>query len=89
MILPQFDYHAPQTVSQAISAVLKESLIASGEDAGRVNAIVAPAGAAIGPQTPEEIALAVLAAVVAARRSEVNDAAALSAPPLARACCGG
>jgi xanthine dehydrogenase accessory factor len=81
MILPQFDYHAPQTVSQAISAVLKESLIASGEDAGRVNAI--------GPQTPEEIALAVLAAVVAARRSEVNDAAALSAPPLARACCGG
>jgi xanthine dehydrogenase accessory factor len=89
MILPQFDYHAPQTVSQAISAVLKESLIASGEDAGRVNAIVAPAGAAIGPQTPEEIALAVLAAVVAARRSEVNDAAARSAPPLARACCGG
>jgi len=47
MILPQFDYHAPQTVSQAISAVLKESLIASGEDAGRVNAIVAPAGAAM------------------------------------------
>jgi xanthine dehydrogenase accessory factor len=57
-------------------AVLKQSLIASGEDAARVEAIVAPAGAAIGPQTPEEIALAVLAAVVAARRSEVNDALA-------------
>jgi xanthine dehydrogenase accessory factor len=64
-------------------AVLKESLIASGEDAARVNAIVAPAGAAIGPQTPEEIALAVLAAVVAARRAEVNDAAP------AKSCCGG
>lgn len=64
-------------------AVLKESLIASGEDADRVSAIVAPAGAAIGPQTPEEIALAVLAAVVAARRAEVNDAAP------AKSCCGG
>ncbi len=63
-------------------AVLKESLIASGEDAARVSAIVAPAGAAIGPQTPEEIALAVLAAVVAARRAEVNDAAP------AKSCCG-
>jgi xanthine dehydrogenase accessory factor len=48
-----------------------------------VNAIVAPAGAAIGPQTPEEIALAVLAAVVAARRAEVNDAVP------AKSCCGG
>jgi xanthine dehydrogenase accessory factor len=64
-------------------AVLKESLIASGEDAVRVNAIVAPAGAAIGPQTPEEIALSVLAAVVAARRAEVNDAVP------AKSCCGG
>lgn len=64
-------------------AVLKESLIASGEDASRVNAIVAPAGAAIGPQTPEEIALSVLAAVVAARRSDVNDAAPLNS------CCAG
>ena len=62
-------------------AVLKESLIAGGEDAARVNAIVAPAGAAIGPQTPEEIALAVLAAVVAARRADVNDAAP------AKSCC--
>lgn len=64
-------------------AVLKESLIASGEDAARVKAIVAPAGAAIGPQTPEEIALSVLAAVVAARRSDVNDVAPV------RSCCGG
>lgn len=58
-------------------AVLKESLVAAGEDPGRVQAIVAPAGLAgmgIGPQTPEEIALAVLAAVVAAKRADVNDA---------------
>ena len=66
--------------------VLKESLRASGEDPARVQAIVAPAGAAIGPQTPEEIALAVLAAVVAARRAEVNDAV----PPAAKtSCCAG
>lgn len=63
--------------------VLKESLRASGEDPARVQAIVAPAGAAIGPQTPEEIALAVLAAVVAARRAEVNDAV----PPAAKTSC--
>lgn len=64
-------------------AVLKESLIAGGEDAARVNAIVAPAGTAIGSQTPEEIALSVLAAVVAARRSGVNDAAPV------KSCCSG
>ncbi len=58
-------------------AVLKDSLVAAGEDAARVEAIVAPAGLAgmgIGPQTPEEIALSVLAAVVAAKRADVNDA---------------
>ena len=58
-------------------AVLKASLMAGGEDAARVEAIVAPAGLAgmgIGPQTPEEIALSVLAAVVAAKRADVNDA---------------
>ena len=57
-------------------AVLKASLMAGAEDAARVEAIVAPAGLAgmgIGPQTPEEIALSVLAAVVAAKRADVND----------------
>lgn len=66
--------------------VLKESLRASGEDPARVQAIVAPAGAAIGPQTPEEIALSVLAAVVAARRADVNDAAPRTP---AASCCAG
>jgi len=48
--------------------VLKESLAEAGQDAAAVAAIVAPAGQLIGAQTPEEIALSVLAAVVAARR---------------------
>jgi len=49
--------------------VLKASLVGSGADAAAVAAIVAPAGQPIGAQTPEEIALSVLAAVVAARRA--------------------
>ena len=50
------------------AAVLKTALVQAGQDAAAVAAIVAPAGQAIGAQTPEEIALSVLAAVVAARR---------------------
>jgi xanthine dehydrogenase accessory factor len=83
--------------------VLKAALIESGEDAAAVAAIVAPAGQAIGAQTPEEIALSVLAAVVAARRGAASDmppavrAAGASAPVLAvtelpqraGSCCGG
>ena len=48
---------------------LRESLIAAREDPQQVNAIIAPAGQPIGAQTPEEIALSVLAAVVAVRRA--------------------
>jgi len=48
--------------------VLKAALVEAGHDAAAVAAIVAPAGQPIGAQTPEEIALSVLAAVVAARR---------------------
>ena len=50
------------------AAVLLENLVASGEDPAAVARIVAPAGAIIGAQTPEEIALSVLTSVVAARR---------------------
>ena len=57
------------------AAVLKASLVEAGEDAQQVAAIVAPAGQAIGAQTPEEIALSVLAAVVAARRGHGQPAA--------------
>ena len=60
--------------------VLKASLLEAGHDAAAVAAIVAPAGQAIGAQTPEEIALSVLAAVVAARRGSPG-----AAPPMAGA----
>ncbi len=52
--------------------VLKAALLEAGQDPAAVAAIVAPAGHAIGAQTPEEIALAVLAAVVAARRAPLH-----------------
>ena len=86
------------------AGVLKESLIASGENAARVAAIVAPAGEPIGAQTAEEIALTVLVAVVAARRAprtatplEATTAQVSAAPAEAAAvasaavkpCCGG
>jgi xanthine dehydrogenase accessory factor len=78
--------------------VLRDSLIESGQDADAVRAIVAPAGQLIGAQTPEEIALSVLAAVVASRRSGQPALAAMPAtavPPLpamapvSGSCCGG
>ncbi len=84
------------------AAVLKQSLVTSGEDAQQVAAIVAPAGEHIDAQTPEEIALSVLAAVVAARRAPAHAAADTAAEPLpattvtvqepaapAHSCCGG
>ena len=49
--------------------VLRELLIGAQHDPAAVTAIVAPAGTPIGAQTPEEIALSVLAAVVAVRRA--------------------
>lgn len=52
--------------------VLKAALVTAGHDAAAVAAIVAPAGQVVaeqmGAHTPEEIALSVLAAVVAVRR---------------------
>jgi len=50
------------------ATVLKAALVEAGQDAVAVAAIVAPAGQALGAQTPEEIALSVLVAVDAARR---------------------
>jgi xanthine dehydrogenase accessory factor len=67
------------------AGVLKQSLVASGEDAARVAAIVAPAGEPIGAQTAEEIALTVLVALVAARRAPLAAASptdAANAPAL-------
>ena len=66
--------------SARTAQVLKASLLEAGHDAAAVAAIVAPAGQAIGAQTPEEIALSVLAAVVAARRGSPG-----AAPPVLEA----
>jgi xanthine dehydrogenase accessory factor len=60
--------------------ILRDSLVAAGEDAAAVRAIVAPAGPDIGAHTPEEIALSVLAGVVAARRRAPASQPALVAP---------
>lgn len=56
--------------SRRKAAVLKDALIAGGADPAAVAAIVAPAGYPMPATTPEEIALSVLAATVASRRSE-------------------
>ena len=64
--------------------VLKAALVEAGEDPAAVAAIVAPAGQPIGAQTPEEIALSVLAAVVAARRGQGAPAGAEPAVPAVR-----
>lgn len=60
--------HCWLVASARKAGVLKQQLIASGADAEAVNAIVSPAGEHIGAHTAEEIALSVLASVVAARR---------------------
>ena len=81
--------------------VLKDALVTAGADAAQVAAIVAPAGLPQPASTPEEIALSVLAAVVAARRGSnpaeppapadepVEAAEAEVAPPVTASCCGG
>ena len=99
----------PQTLwfvaSERKASVLRESLIAADEQPAQVAAIVAPAGEPIGAQTPEEIALAVLATVIATRRGRPTAAVApaasaaaekptpkfrLDLPPMEMgSCCGG
>jgi len=82
------------------AGVLKDSLVASGSDPAAVAAIVAPAGYPMAATTPEEIALSVLAAVVANRRGalvcpEVRAEPVLALPvrpealaaPAALSCC--
>lgn len=68
------------------AAALREALLAANCDPQEVSAIIAPAGQPIGAQTPEEIALSVLAAVVAARRAVRATLDAATATPTE--CCG-
>ena len=65
---------------------LREALLATNCEQQAVSAIIAPAGQPIGAQTPEEIALSVLAAVVATRRAVRVTLAAETATPTE--CCG-
>jgi xanthine dehydrogenase accessory factor len=84
--------------SERKAEVLKRALIEAGEDPAAVRAIIAPAGEPIGAQTPQEIALSVLAAVVAlksnASKRHHSDAQALAdintsstAPQVASSAC--
>jgi xanthine dehydrogenase accessory factor len=74
--------------------VLKDALVTAGSDAAAVEAIVAPAGLPVAADTPEEIALSVLAAVVANRRGAMARAPEQDASPSPSAavpghsCCG-
>ncbi len=61
--------------------VLRALLIEEGQDTQSVAAIVAPAGQAMGAATPEEIALSILAALVAERRGQQAPAAFIDDTP--------
>ena len=79
------DAHTVWLVASARKAqVLRAALVTAGHDAEAVAAIVAPAGQAVaeqmGAHTPEEIALSVLAAVVAVRRRGSLAPVLVSAP---------
>jgi xanthine dehydrogenase accessory factor len=63
---------------------LREALLAANCNSQAVSAIIAPAGQPIGAQSPEEIALSVLAAVVATRRA----GRATLEPATPVECCG-
>jgi xanthine dehydrogenase accessory factor len=92
--------HIAFVASRKKGELLKEQLIAKGQDDAAVRAIEAPAGHAIGAHTPQEIALSVLAALVARRRG-ASTAPAVDEAPAARSlsrvavpaatasCCGG
>jgi xanthine dehydrogenase accessory factor len=60
--------HVAFVASAKKAGVLRETLAATGSPAAAVAAIESPAGMSIGAVTPEEIALSVLARIVAVRR---------------------
>lgn len=66
-------FHRSFIASARKADKLKQILKDKGHDPGAVDAIVAPAGLAIGANTPEEIAVSVLAALIAVRH-EARDA---------------
>ncbi len=69
--------------------VLRQSLLAGGADPAAVQGIIAPAGTPIRAHTPQEIALSVLADVVAARRATQEGESPSGSAPQAQAQCAG
>ena len=76
---PYIAFVASAKKAEKLRVYLKER----GHPAARVDAIVAPAGIEIGALTPEEIALSVLAGLVAARRATPAAATAEGRAPVA------
>lgn len=66
--------------SERKANVLRQNLISAGQSPAAVQAIIAPAGHPIGAKSPEEIALSVLASVVAARRGRFPGTGAAQTP---------
>jgi xanthine dehydrogenase accessory factor len=88
--------HVAFVASRRKGDLLKQSLAASGADPIAVDGIEAPAGYDIDAQTPEEIALSVLASLVSRRRArsraatrvKVETTTAAVAPAGKPSCCG-
>ena len=90
--------HVAFVASRRKGDVLKEALVEAGCDRARVDAIEAPAGYPINAQTPEEIALSIVSALVTRRRATplAQPAAApvelkrpVAVPVTGDSCCGG
>lgn len=63
-------FHRAFIASERKANKLKQLLKDKGADPSAVDAIIAPAGLAIGARTPEEIAVSVLAGLIAARHAQ-------------------
>jgi xanthine dehydrogenase accessory factor len=79
--------HISFVCSARKAAVLKDLLQAEGQDATAVAAIRAPAGYPIAAKTPEEIALSVLAALIAVRRGGNQPVLQPESEPAGASCC--
>ena len=79
--------HVAFVASRRKGDLLKESLLSAGANPAAVAAIEAPAGYAIDAQTPEEIALSVLASLVAKRRADARASVQADAGVSGDSCC--
>jgi xanthine dehydrogenase accessory factor len=68
---------------------LRNYLKERGQDPGRVDAIISPAGIEIGAVTPEEIAVSVLAGLIQTRRQEATTDTIVAVRKQDNGCCAG